>query len=176
VIDLSAAAGAAATPPAPAPPPALRACLFVLAGSLYAVDVRSAREVAVFDGFTVVPRAPAWLLGVANLRGVVMPIVDVRPHLGLSAHRPGAVIKGLIVEHATIQVAVAIEAALGLEPFTEVIPDTRPGESSLPTRRRFVAGFLPRGEEMVTLLDVPIMLGALAHELRTADQAEEDRR
>jgi purine-binding chemotaxis protein CheW len=149
----------------PGAAPSLRACLVVLAGSLYAVDVAQAREVAVFDTLTAVPRSASVLLGVANLRGVVMPIADVRPLLGLPPHRPGAVIKGLVVEAASVRAAIAIEAALGLETFDQLATSKRQG---------FVQGMLPRGEEAVALLDIPSLLTALGHALGTADEAEED--
>jgi purine-binding chemotaxis protein CheW len=144
----------------------LRACLVVLAGSLFAVDVAHAREVAVFDTLTAVPRSASVLLGVANLRGLVVPIVDVRPLLGLPAHRPGALIKGLVVEEGSVRAAIAIEAALGLEAFDQMITAER---------SEYVQGMLPRGEETVALLDTASLITALARELGTADEAEEDR-
>jgi purine-binding chemotaxis protein CheW len=149
------------------PQPALRACLFVLAGSLFAVDVMSAREVAIFEGFTLVPWAPPVLVGIANLRGVIMPIVDIRPLLHLPPHRPGTVIKSLVIEEPPIRVAVAIEAALGLEPFTRMISQTGP--------HPFALGLLPRGGELVTLLDAPAILDALSRKMRKAHDTEEDR-
>src|SRR5258705_5630126 len=90
--------GALALPSAlPAASPALRACLFALSGARFAVDVRSAREVAVFDDLTAVPRAPRLLLGVANLRGTVVPIVDVGPLLDLPELRPARTVRTLVL-------------------------------------------------------------------------------
>ncbi|MGH7384526.1 MAG: hypothetical protein ACREKG_05040, partial [Candidatus Rokuibacteriota bacterium] len=57
--------GSPTLPEAPDASPALRACLFALAGFRFAVDVRSAREVVVFDEITVVPLAPPQLVGIA---------------------------------------------------------------------------------------------------------------
>ncbi len=151
-----------AAPPA-VPAAALRACLCALGSSRFAVDVRSAREVAVFDAFTVVPRAAPCLVGVANLRGVIMPILDIRPLLGLPAQRPGAVITGLVVEGALLRAAIAIDAALALEPFSEVFAPEQPG---------FVLGFLPRGDELIPLLDVPKVLSALTSELGKTSQTQ----
>jgi len=148
------------------PEPGLRACLFVLAGSLFAVDVMSTREVAVFDRFTPMPRAASCLLGVANLRGVIMPIVDVRPLLDLPPHRPGGVIKGLVIEQGSLRAAIAIEAALGLEAFTRMRPGS-PGHA-------LIMGFLTRGGETVTLLDAGALLDALRLAMRGADHPEED--
>jgi len=166
VIDEPGLAAVAVTPDEAPPPPALRACVFVLGGALFAVEVTSAREVAVFDSITRVPGGPSLLLGVANLRGVVMPIVDVRPLLALPPHRAGTVIKALVVEHAPWRAAIAIEAALGLEPFGEVSAPDVPG---------LVLGRLRRGDEMVALLDASRILTALALEMRGANQTEEGR-
>ncbi len=159
-------AAIAVTPEEASAPPALRACVFVLGGSLFAVEVTSAREVAVFDSITRVPGAPAFLLGLANLRGAVMPIVDIRALLELPPHRAGTVIKALVLEHGPLRAAIAIEAALGLEPFGEVNAPDGPG---------LVLGTLRRGDEMVALLDASRILTALALEMRGANQTEEDR-
>jgi purine-binding chemotaxis protein CheW len=163
MIEALAIASPAVAPKVLEPEPALHACLFVIDGSLFAVDVRSAREVAVFDQVTVVPQAPLCLLGVANLRGVIMPIVDIRPLMGLSVHRPGTDITGLVIEDASVQAAVAIEAAIGLEPVAHVIPQRDPQE--------FVLGLLSRGDGVATLVDAQKILRALALEMGRISQA-----
>ena len=110
----------------PETPPALRACLFAVSGSRFAVDVRSAREVAVFDEITVVPRAPRQLLGVANLRGTVVPIVDAGPLLGLPELRSARSVRTLVLRDGALLAAVAVDNVLGLEPFDDVLPATDP--------------------------------------------------
>src|SRR5512144_3361620 len=110
----------------PETPPALRACLFALSGSRFAVDVRSAREVAVFDELTVLPRAPRQVLGVANLRGTVIPIVDVGPLLGLPELRPARSVRTLVLRDGALLAAVAVDNVLGLEPFEAVLPAADP--------------------------------------------------
>lgn len=158
MTDAPAPSMTVAEPEAP-PPPVIRACLVRLAGSAFGVDVASAREVAVFDELTIVPRGPAHLLGVANLRGTVMPIVDVRPLLGLPATPPpGRSITTLVVEEDGVGVALVVEAALGLEPFPRIIPAGRTGARD---QSGFVSGLVPRGAELVPLLDAARILGAL---------------
>ena len=157
-----------------APPearPAIRACLFMLAGSLFAVDVQSAREVAIFDEITTVPRAPVPLIGVANLRGTVVPIVDVRPLLGLPVQRLGRSLRTLIVRDRAVQVALAVEGVLGLEPFDEIIPldDTAGG-----ARREFDLGLLKWGEGVATLLDAGKIVRALSRQMRGDHQTKGD--
>jgi purine-binding chemotaxis protein CheW len=144
------------------PAPLLRACLFRLANAAYAVDVRQAREVAVFDEVTRVPRAPDDLLGVANLRGTVMPLVDIRPLLGLGGERLGrGALRTLVIHDGAVQVAVAVEQVVGLEPFDEVAPCDG-GEDGL------VAGRLRWQGEPVTLLDAPRLIRALRARLLPA--------
>ena len=63
--------------------PARRACLVRLGGRSFAVEVVEAREVVVLDAITPVPGAPAPLVGVMNLRGTALPVIEARPLLGL---------------------------------------------------------------------------------------------
>src|SRR5262245_22532170 len=103
------------------PAPALRACLFTVSGVRFAVDVRSAREVALFEELTPVPRAPRHLVGVANLRGTVVPIVDVGPLLGLPALRAPRSVRTLVLRDGPLLAAMVVDAVLGLEPFDAVL-------------------------------------------------------
>lgn len=163
---LEAPSAASASPDAP-PPPVVRVCLVRLAGALLAVDVRSVREVAVFDELTVVPRGPAHLRGVANLRGTIMPLMDVGPMLGLGAARPARGITAAVVQDGPIRVGVIVDAAEALEPFAEILPAS--SGSGAGVERRFVQGMLPWREDRVPLLDIRQILDALAVETRRID-------
>lgn len=135
--------------------------MVALAGYRFAIEVRDAREVVVFDEYTIVPLAPAHLLGVANLRGNIMPIVDVRPLLGLTPAAPGREVRSLVVERDGVQAALLIDEVLGLEPLEGAAP-AEGGKGS--DSRDMVAGHLDREGGAVTLLDVRVVLGAMAGE------------
>ena len=51
---------------------------FKLAGEEYGVGILSVQEIRGWSSVTAIPHSPAWLLGVVNLRGVVVPIIDLR--------------------------------------------------------------------------------------------------
>lgn len=51
---------------------------FRLAGEEYAVGILTVQEIRGWSPVTAVPHSPRWMLGVINLRGVVVPIVDLR--------------------------------------------------------------------------------------------------
>ena len=135
--------------------PVVRACLVEIGGGRMAVDVLVAREVAVFADVTRVPCAPAHLLGVANLRGAILPVVDVRPVLGLAADRRGRGVTALVVEEDGMRIAVVVEAALGLESFSRILPSASAAHGDL------IHGLLPRDGELIPLLDLSRVLHAL---------------
>jgi purine-binding chemotaxis protein CheW len=56
---------------------------FFLSGEEYGVDVRLVQEIIRVSEITQVPRAPAFIKGVINLRGRVIPVVDLKRKLGL---------------------------------------------------------------------------------------------
>jgi purine-binding chemotaxis protein CheW len=51
---------------------------FKLAGEEYGVGILSVQEIRGWSAVTAIPHSPPWLLGVINLRGAVVPIVDLR--------------------------------------------------------------------------------------------------
>jgi purine-binding chemotaxis protein CheW len=57
---------------------------FQLSGERYGIETRHVREIIGLSGLTVVPGAPEVVAGVANLRGQVLVVFDIRPLLGLA--------------------------------------------------------------------------------------------
>ena len=130
-----------------------RACMVSLAGCRFAVEVRFSREVVVLDEYTGIPLAPAHLLGVANLRGNIVPLVDVRPLLGLPPATAGREARALVVEREGVQLALLIDEVLGLEPLDGV--SRRADEGDL------IAGQVARDGEAVILVDMDALVVAL---------------
>src|SRR5258707_11978076 len=58
--------------------------VFVLGQEEYAVDILKVQEIRGYDKVTAIPSAPAFLKGVINLRGVIVPVVDLRMKFGLA--------------------------------------------------------------------------------------------
>lgn len=145
---------------------AVRACVFSLAGQPFAIDVTQVREVAIFEEWTTMPLAPPHLVGIANLRGDVVPIADARAVLGLAARRGARKVSTLIVEAEGIEVALVIDGDVRLEAFGGIVTLD---ESSPQPHARWALGFLPDGERLVPLLDP----GRLLRALREAPREEE---
>jgi len=58
---------------------------FTLAEETFAVDVAKVREILEYKAVTKVPRTPEFMCGVINLRGSVVPVIDMRMKFGIEA-------------------------------------------------------------------------------------------
>jgi chemotaxis signal transduction protein len=132
--------------------------MVTLAGYRFAVEVRYAREVVVVDEYTIVPLAPSYLLGVANLRGNIMPVVDVRPLLGMAPAVAGHEVRALVIERDAVKIGLLIDEVLGLEPLDGPLPAD---DGDIAGAEGVIAGRLQWDGGDVTLLDVRALLAAM---------------
>ena len=116
----------------------VRVCLISLGGELFAIDLHSVSEVFEVDAVTPVPGMPGALVGVANLRGLVIPLVDLRASLGL-ATGGAALPYAVVVRHGEQLLAVLIERVpeirtIQREQFLPAVQNARetPGRLSPP--------------------------------------------
>ena len=132
------------------------ACLFELASRTFAVEIGQARKARVFTDYTVVPLAPPHLVGMTNLRGAIIPIVDLGVLLGLPQHL--GTISALVVEANAVRVALAVDRVFGVE----ALEATRGhGESDVESAR-LERWHLRRGDAAVPILDVAKIVELLA--------------
>ncbi len=66
----------------------LQLVTFKVAEEEYGVDILSVQEIIRHTGITKVPSAPAFVEGILNLRGKVIPIIDMRKRFGLASKEP----------------------------------------------------------------------------------------
>ena len=85
----------------------VRAAIISLAGEIFTIELKNIREVFVVESITPVPGMPSGLVGVTNLRGTVIPLLDLRPMFSLNADAmlPYAV----VVKHGNWQVGVLVD-------------------------------------------------------------------
>lgn len=134
---------------------------FLLAGEEYAVSILRAREIVAYEVITRVPMAPAGVRGVLNLRGRVVPVIDLSVRLGLPPTEPTQWTCILMVE-------VQLEGEPGLmgmmiDAVSDVI-DLAPADiDPLPAfgarvRLDYLAGIGRVGDKIVLLLDIDRIL------------------
>ncbi len=130
---------------------------FKLDNEIFALDVATVREVLDFTSLTRIPRTPEFMRGVINLRGSVVPVVDLRLAFGMSATEKTVNTCIIVVEVAlggekTIIGALAdsVEEVIDLEP-EQIQPAPRMGTS---IRTDFIRGMGKRDNHFLMILDI----------------------
>jgi purine-binding chemotaxis protein CheW len=85
-------------------------CAFRVGEEEYVLDIRRIREIIHPLPVTAVPRAPAWMEGVIDVRGEVMPLLDVRKRLGLPPRPSSRRAKVLVVNVAGRVLGLLVDA------------------------------------------------------------------
>src|SRR5262249_45036705 len=102
-----------------------------LGDEVFALDIRKVREVLDFTTITKVPRTPDFMRGVINLRGSVVPVVDMKLKFGMSATEK-TVNTCIIIAEVTVDGETTVLGALA-DSVQEVI-DLDPAGISAPPR------------------------------------------
>lgn len=126
---------------------------FTLAAEAYAVGILSVREIRGWSGVSRLPQAPAHMLGVVNLRGIFVPVMDLRARFGLDAAALGdntVIIVLNVAEHLLGVVVDAVSDVIDID-RTEVKPVPNMGAV---VDTRYLKGLVTHAEHMVRLLDV----------------------
>lgn len=125
---------------------------FRLGEEEYAIDILKVQEIRAHESVTRIANAPAYLKGIINLRGTIVPIVDLRVKLGM-ARAADAVsvaiilniagrVMGMVVDAVSDVVALASEEIRPAPEFGNVLDAA------------FIRGLAPVGDRMFILVDI----------------------
>ncbi len=123
----------------------------------YALDIDQVREVLDYTTITKVPQMPEFVRGVINLRGSVVPVVDLRAKFGLPATQRTVDTRILIVEVTVDQESTVLGAlADTVKEVIELEPDQIDPPPKIGTRLKtdFIRGVGKRDNEFIIILDV----------------------
>src|SRR6204780_5968944 len=130
---------------------------FKLGNEIFATDVAKVREVLDYTDITAIPRTPDFMSGVINLRGSVVPVVDLRLCFGMSRtdrtrNTCVVVVEVLLDNESTVIGALAdsVEEVIDLEP-DQIQPPPRIGTH---IRTDFIKGMGKREAQFVMILDI----------------------
>jgi len=92
---------------------------FMLAGQHFAADMAEVAEILQPPRLTKVPGVRSWVLGVANVRGRLVPVMDLAGLLGLPSKANWRSRRVLVVEHGDHMMGLLVDAVLGMQQFAE---------------------------------------------------------
>jgi purine-binding chemotaxis protein CheW len=118
---------------------------------LFAIDIMSVREIRGWNTSTPLPHAPAYVLGMINLRGAVLPVLDLSARLGLAPRRPDSSSVVVVAELGGRPVGLLVDAVCDIVTLND-------GELQAPPEVgadiRFVRGVITLGQDIIILLDL----------------------
>lgn len=145
---------------------------FVLGKETYGVDILRVQEIRGWSAVTKIPHSPSHVLGVLNLRGSIVPIVDLRMRFNLDQAEYTAI---------TVIIVVSVKSAAGRRDFGVVVdgvsdvvdvnPETVKAAPELGARGAtdYIRGLVPISDRMVVLLDIDRLIGSELRALSSSD-------
>jgi len=130
--------------------------IFQLSGEEYAVDITQSKQIIKLSKITPVPNTPDYVRGVINLRGQIIPVIDLKRRFFLQGSGEKEriitvevrdILIGLLVDNIKEVLWYDVEGEL--EPAPEVIGGVK---------QEFVKGIVKRGERLIVLIDLEELL------------------
>jgi purine-binding chemotaxis protein CheW len=129
---------------------------FVLGNETYGVDILRVQEIRGWSAVTKIPHAPSHVLGVLNLRGSIVPIVDLRMRFALDRAEYTAI---------TVIIVVSVLSAAGRRDFGVVVDgvsdvvdvntaEVKPAPELGSSAMDYIRGLVSVSDRMVVLLDI----------------------
>jgi len=127
---------------------------FSLAGKDYSVDIMNVKEIAKADKFTYVPNAASFIRGVYNLRGDIIPIIDLRMFFHLPVDRKEDGQENMLILHINDQVygtiVDKIDKVVGINHESIQPPHPIFGDINI----KFISGVVEKAGDLYIILDV----------------------
>ncbi len=137
--------------------------VFRLAAEYYALDIQTVQEIVRMQTITSIPGSDFWVEGITNLRGRVVPVIDLRKRCGVDAGEYSPETRIVVVSSASGMVGLIVDAV------TEVM--RIPGEQVEPPSsivsvpdNTYLRGIAKLDERLVSLMDLEGVLPAALEE------------
>lgn len=126
---------------------------FGIASQRFGIDIMTVREIRAWSPVTRLPRVPDYVAGVVNLRGAVLPVIDLAARLGWEPTEATPRNPIIVIEHqGQMRGLIVHDVAdiVGIEAGSLQQPDAM-GEETI---THFLEGIAPLGDDMVMVLDL----------------------
>jgi purine-binding chemotaxis protein CheW len=142
----------------------VRICLFSISGDTYAVTVDILAEIIIPQKIFSVPTTPSHVIGIINLRGNIVPIVDIRPALSLPVSAGAKQIAIIRYNQMTLGILVDTVAEVISVPLSSVLPlpaEVAIQEAGAKNRSRYLKAIIQRQSGVAALLNIDRLLEAI---------------
>jgi purine-binding chemotaxis protein CheW len=130
---------------------------FALDGQEYAVEILKVQEIRGYSPATPIPNTPAYVRGVMNLRGTIIPVVDLRGKLSMREAPYTAFTVIIVVNAATKVTGIIVDAVSDVLSIARTELQAAP-DFGAHVDAHFVSGMARAGEHLIVVLDIDRVL------------------
>lgn len=130
---------------------------FQLAGQDYAFRIEQIQEIVILDKVTKTPQVPDYVEGVSNLRGSIIPIINLRRLFGLEPKPADAETRTIVVNVRERTMGCTVDMVSHVMRIPEENVQPAP-ETVTAAGAAYIAGFSRQGERLTILLDIEELL------------------
>ncbi len=130
---------------------------FTLGDEHYGVDILKVQEIRGYNAVTRLPDAPEYIKGVINLRGTIVPVIDLRLKLRLAEARYDSFTVMIVLNVENRVVGIVVDSVSDVVPLADEQVRATP-EFGAAVDTRFIAGIGTLDDKMLILLDIETLL------------------
>lgn len=125
---------------------------FRIGEHLFVTPRHEVREILTYPGVTRIPGSKGWLKGLANIRGQLLPIIDMNEFFGGEETLPGRTTRVIAVNHEDIPAGLLVDEVRGFRRFNR--EDQQAAGPPVPSLTPFLTGLFERAGENWHVLDM----------------------
>ncbi len=137
--------------------PAIQLVTFRLKDETYGINVMQVQEVLRVSEIAPVPGAPAYVLGMVNLRGNVVTVIDARIRFGLTITTPDDASRIVIIESDQQVVGILVDSVAEVVELRQSQIDAPPSIGSEDSAR-YIQGVASRDQDLLIVVDLNRLL------------------
>lgn len=126
---------------------------FTISGQTFCVDIMAVREIRGWAKPTPIPHSPSYVCGVINLRGTVLPIVDLGARLGMPSTEPSPSNVTIVVQIGEQLIGLVVEAVSDILSLKDSILQPTP-EIASETSKAFFKSLVALEGNMIRVIDL----------------------
>ena len=136
---------------------------FTLGDQEFCIEVMSVREIRSWTPATILPHSPGHVRGVINLRGVVLPVMDLAERLGLAPAEPSEASVIIVTQIGNQIIGLLVDLVSDI--FTVSAEDVHAAPDVSKTMDRDqIRGMIPMDERMICFLQLNALFGTMESE------------
>ena len=136
---------------------------FIMSNEEYGVDILSVQEIRGWESVTLIPNAPPHIKGVINLRGSIVPIIDLRQRFGLEKVEYGpltvVIVLKVMTQKGSRVMGIVVDAVSDVYTLSTMDMKNAPDLGDH-VDTSYIRGLVNVDNKMVILLDIDQLLGA----------------